>query len=140
MNLENTPNCSAAGMRAQGTRLLVISENIANANSTAQTPGGEPYRRKLVTFDNELDRSLGIETVRVDSIVADRSAFSRRYEPGHPAADADGYVLTPNVNSLMEMADLREAQRSYGANPHVSESSPALIQIGRRSWWGSGCQ
>jgi flagellar basal-body rod protein FlgC len=106
----------------------VISENIANANSTAQTPGGEPYRRKLVTFDNELDRSLGIDTVRVDSIVADRSAFSRRYEPGHPAADEEGYVLTPNVNSLMEMADLREAQRSYEANLKVIESSRTMLQ------------
>src|SRR3546814_15590458 len=103
MDLEKSLNIPAAGLRAQGTRLRVISENIANANSTAQTPGGEPYRRKLVTFDNELDRSLGIETVRVDSIVADRSAFSRRYEPGHPAADADGYVLSPNTMPLMVM-------------------------------------
>src|SRR3546814_7132185 len=86
MDLEKSLNISAAGLRAQGTRLRVISENIANANSTAQTPGGEPYRRKLVTFDNELDRSLCVETVRVDSIVADRSAFQPRYEPGHPAA------------------------------------------------------
>src|SRR3546814_6514453 len=97
---------------------------FAKAKQTAQTPGGEQNRRKLVTFDNELDRSLGGETVRVDSIVADRSAFQRRYEPGHPAADEEGYVLTPNVNSLMEMADLREAQRSYEANrseEHTSE-------------------
>ena len=81
MDLDKSLNISAAGMRAQGTRLRVIAENIANASSTAQTPGGEPYRRKLVTFGNELDRSLGVETVQVDSIVADRSAFSRRYEP-----------------------------------------------------------
>ena len=128
MDLEKSLNISAAGMRAQGTRLRVISENIANANSTAQTPGGEPYRRKLVTFDNELDRSLGLETVRVDSIVADRGAFSRRYEPGHPAADEEGYVLLPNVNSLMEMADLREAQRSYEANLKAIESSRSMLQ------------
>lgn len=128
MDLEKSLNVSAAGMRAQGTRLRVISENIANVNSTAQTPGGEPYRRKLVTFDNELDRSLGIETVRVESIVADRSAFSRRYEPGHPAADEEGYVLMPNVNSLMEMADLREAQRSYEANLKALESSRTMLQ------------
>ena len=128
MDLEKSLNISAAGMRAQGTRLRVISENIANANSTAQTPGGEPYRRKLVTFDNELDRSLGLETVRVDSIVADRGAFSRRYEPGHPAADAEGYILLPNVNSLMEMADLREAQRSYEANLKAIESSRSMLQ------------
>lgn len=128
MDLEKSLNISAAGMRAQGTRLRVIAENIANANSTAQTPGGEPYRRKLVTFDNELDRSLGLETVRVDSIVADRSAFQRRYEPGHPAADEEGYVLLPNVNSLMEMADLREAQRSYEANLKAIESSRSMLQ------------
>jgi len=128
MDLTKSLNISAAGMRAQGTRLRVISENIANADSTAQTPGGEPYRRKVTTFDNSLDRALGLETVRVDSIVADRSAFSRRYEPGHPAADEEGYVLTPNVNTLMEMADLREAQRSYEANLKVIESSRAMLQ------------
>src|SRR3546814_15456707 len=132
MDLEKSLNISAAGLRAQGTRLRVISENIANANSTAQTPGGEPYRRKLVTFDNELDRSLGVETVRVDSIVADRSAFQRRYEPGHPAADEAGYVLTPKVNSLMEMADLREAQRSYAATLKVIDTSPTSTD-GRRA-------
>ena len=119
---------SASGMRAQGTRLRVISENVANADSTATIPGGEPYRRKLVTFDNELDRSLGVETVRVHSIVADRSSFERRYEPGHPAADEDGYVLMPNVNTLMEMADMREAQRSYEANLKVIESSRSMLQ------------
>jgi len=128
MDLDKSLNISAAGMRAQGTRLRVISENIANANSTAQTPGGEPYRRKVATFNNELDSALGIETVRVDSIVADRSAFSRRFEPGHPAADEEGYVLMPNVNSLMEMADLREAQRSYEANLKAIESSRAMLQ------------
>ncbi|WP_193371082.1 flagellar basal body rod protein FlgC [Pelagibius marinus] len=128
MDLEKSLNISAAGMRAQGTRLRVIAENIANANSTAQAPGGEPYRRKLVTFDNELNQSLGLETVRVDSIVADRSAFQRRYEPGHPAADEEGYVLLPNVNSLMEMADLREAQRSYEANLKAIESSRTMLQ------------
>src|SRR3546814_2731464 len=128
MDRDTSLNIPAAGLRALGTRLVVISENIATANSTAQTPGGEPYRRKLVTFDNELDLSLGVETVRVDSIVADRSAFQRRYEPGHPAADEEGYVLTSNVNSLMEMEDLREAQRSYEANSKVIESSRTMLQ------------
>ncbi len=128
MDLDKSLNISAAGMRAQGTRLRVISENIANANSTAQTPGGEPYRRKVATFNNELDSALGVETVRVGSIVADRSAFTRRFEPGHPAADEEGYVLMPNVNSLMEMADLREAQRSYEANLKAIESSRAMLQ------------
>ena len=128
MDLDKSLNVSAAGMRSQGTRLRVIAENIANANSTAQTPGGEPYRRKLVTFENVLDHAIGVETVRVDSIVADRSSFSRRFEPGHPAADEDGYVLTPNVNSLMEMADMREAQRSYEANLKAIEAARTMIQ------------
>lgn len=128
MDLEKSLNISAAGMRSQGTRLRVIAENIANASSTAQTPGGEPYRRKLVTFENVLDHAIGVETVRVDSIVADRGAFGRRFEPGHPGADEDGYVLTPNVNSLMEMSDMREAQRSYEANLKVIESSRAMLQ------------
>ena len=128
MDLDKSLNISAAGMRAQGTRLRVIAENIANANSTAQTPGGEPYRRKLVTFENELDRAIGAEMVRVDSIVVDRGAFGRRFEPGHPAADEEGYVLTPNVNSLMEMSDMREAQRSYEANLKVIQSSRSMLQ------------
>ncbi|WP_420348801.1 flagellar basal body rod protein FlgC [Pelagibius sp.] len=128
MDLDKSLNISAAGMRAQGSRLRVIAENIANSNSTAQVPGGEPYRRKLVTFENVLDRALGVETVRVDSIVNDRGSFGRRFEPGHPAADEAGYVLTPNVNTLMEMADMREAQRSYEANLKVIESSRAMLQ------------
>ena len=128
MDLDKSLNISAAGMRSQGTRLRVIAENIANANSTAQTPGGEPYRRKLVTFENVLDHAIGVETVRVDSIVADRGAFSRRFEPGHPAADEDGYVLTPNVNSLMEISDMREAQRSYEANLKAVEAARSMLQ------------
>src|SRR3546814_2083936 len=132
MDLEKSLNISAAGLRAQGTRLRVISENIANANSTAQTPGGEPYRRKLVTFDNELDRSLGVETVRVDSIVADRSAFQRRYEPGHPAADEEGYVLTPNVNSLMEMADLRRSEEHTSELQSLMRNSYAVFCLKKK--------
>ena len=128
MDLDKSLNISAAGMRSQGMRLRVIAENIANADSTAQTPGGEPYRRKLVTFENVLDHAIGVETVRVDSIVADRGAFSRRFEPGHPGADEDGYVLTPNVNSLMEISDMREAQRSYEANLKAVEAARSMLQ------------
>src|SRR3546814_17839191 len=101
MDLEKSLNTSAAGLRAQGTSLRVISENIANANSTAQTPGGEPYRRTLVTLDNELDRSLGVETVRVDSLVAACRAIQSRYSPGHPDATEAGHRLTPIGNSLL---------------------------------------
>ena len=128
MDLVKALNVSASGLKAQGTRLRVIAENIANADSTAQRPGAEPYRRRVVTFGNVLDRELGAVTVRVDDIVPDRSEFRRRFEPGHPAADDKGYVLTPNVNSLLEVADMREAQRSYEANLKVIQSSRAMLQ------------
>jgi len=128
MDLESALHISASGMRAQGTRLRVISENIANANSTAQTAGGEPYRRKLVTFANLMDRQLGVDTVRVDQIGTDSSAFGREFEPGHPAADGEGYVLTSNVNTLIEMADMREAQRSYQANLRAIQASRDMLQ------------
>ena len=117
---------SAAGMRAQGTRLRVIAENIANANSLPTEPGGQPYQRKLVSFKNQLDKELGLETVRVRKVIPDRSEFARRFDPSHPAADADGYVLAPNVNILIEMMDMREAQRSYEANLSVIKMTREL--------------
>jgi len=128
MDLESALHISASGMRVQGTRLRVISENIANANSTAQTAGGEPYRRKLVTFANLMDRQLGVDTVQVDKIGTDSTAFGREFNPGHPAADESGYVLTSNVNTLVEMADMREAQRSYQANLRAIQASRDMLQ------------
>lgn len=118
---------SGAGMRVQGARLRVISQNIANADSLPQDPNGKPYRRKTITFRNELDRAVGLDTVRVHKVRPDLSEFGRRYEPSHPAADADGYVLTPNVNRLVEMTDMREAQRSYEANLNVIKSSRSML-------------
>jgi flagellar basal-body rod protein FlgC len=114
-------------MRAQGQRLRVISENLANADSTAQTPGGEPYRRKIMTFKNVLDRSINADMVRVNKIMPDSKDFELKYDPSHPAANAEGYVLRPNVNSLVEMSDMREAQRSYEANLSVIETSKAML-------------
>jgi len=122
-----TMRLSASGMQTQGARLRVISENIANANSLPQDANGTPYQRKIITFKNELDEALGLETVRVDKIRPDRSDFGKRFDPNHPAADDDGYVLTPNVNSLVEMADMREAQRSYDANLEVIKTSKAML-------------
>lgn len=122
-----TMRVSAAGMRTQGTRLRVISENVANADSLPTGPGDLPYRRKTVSFKNALDRASGTELVAVEKVGVDASLFPSRYEPGHPAADAAGYVLTPNVNTLIEMTDMREAQRSYEANLNVIKASKAML-------------
>ena len=128
-DLIKTMRISGAGMWVQGQRLRVISQNIANVNSLPQNPGDKPYRRQVITFKNELDRSIGLETVRAGKVRPDKSEFGKRYEPSHPAADADGYVLTPNVNSLIEMTDMREAQRSYEANLNVIKASKAMLNL-----------
>ena len=126
-DLLKTMRISSAGLKAQGTRLRVIAENIANASSLPQEPGAMPYRRKVVTFRNELDRSLELNTVRVAKIGSDKSDFTKRFEPNHPAADADGYVLVPNVNPLIEMMDMRQAQKSYEANLNVVKTSKNML-------------
>lgn len=125
--LKNSTKIAIAGMKAQSERLRVISENLANVDSLAQTPEGVPYRRKTVSFKNELDREMGATLVKVDKVRPDTSDFQRRYDPHHPAADRDGYVLAPNINPLIEMMDMRESQRSYEANLKVIEASRAMI-------------
>jgi flagellar basal-body rod protein FlgC len=127
-DLANSMHISAAGLKAQGERLRVISENIANAGSTALTPDQDPYRRKLVTFGNELNRELGTNLVEVRNVTRDPSEFGLRYQPGHPAADTNGYVKTSNVNTLVEMTDMREAQRSYEANLKVLQAARGMLQ------------
>ncbi|MDX2073558.1 MAG: flagellar basal body rod protein FlgC [Alphaproteobacteria bacterium] len=127
MQLTDSLKIAAAGMRAQGDRLRVVAENIANADSTATTPGGEPYRRKTVVFQNVLDKELGIETVRVAKRGTDNSDFNKKFEPYHPAADAEGYVLYPNVNTIIETIDMKEARRAYEANLGVVEVSKAMV-------------
>jgi len=126
-DLLKTFQISSAGMRVQGSRLKVISQNIANAESLAQDPNGKPYRRQIITFKNELDRAIGLDTVRVRNVRPDMSDFGKRFQPNHPAADADGYVLTPNVSTLTEMTDMREAQRSYEANLSIIKSSRSML-------------
>jgi flagellar basal-body rod protein FlgC len=128
MDLVKAMDIAATGMRAQGTRMRVISENVANATTTAKTPEGEPYRRQMVTFKNELNRANDTVEVKIDKIVADPKAeFVMKYDPSHPAADDKGYVKMPNVNPLIEMADMREAQRTYEANLGVIDVSKTML-------------
>jgi flagellar basal-body rod protein FlgC len=128
MDLMESLMISAAGMRAQGQRLRVVAENLANADSVAEVAGGDPYRRKTISFKNALDKELGLETVQVSKVGVDPSDFRMKYEPGNPAADAKGYVKLPNVNSLIEMTDMREAQRSYEANLRAIDVARTMLQ------------
>lgn len=127
MDLDRALRISATGMQAQSTRLRVVAENLANRDSTGQAAGADPYRRKTVTFGNRLDRSLGAETVRVARIGTAAGDFQLTHDPAHPAADARGYVKRPNVDSLVEMMDMREAQRSYSANLSVLEATRGML-------------
>jgi flagellar basal-body rod protein FlgC len=117
----------ASGMKAQSTRLRVTSENIANADSVSDVAGGDPYRRKLITFGNALDRASGAQTVEIKSITRDPGDFKLEYQPSHPAADGSGYVKKANVDSLIEMADMREGIRSYEANLRVVDNSRDML-------------
>ena len=126
-SLQNSFFIAGAGLKVQGHRLKVIAQNIANRDSTSQIPGGDPYRRQIVTFENALDRAMGIDIVRIGKITQDNSAFTLEYDPSHPAANEDGYVKLSNVNSLIEIADLREAQRSYEANLGVIQAARTMI-------------
>src|SRR5487761_1756737 len=110
MDLNTALDLAYSGMNAETARLKVISENLANAESTATTPGGDPYRRQLVTFSNVFDRTINAKRVKVAGVIPVAGAFSKRYEPNHPAAGADGYVLIPNVNPITELTDMRDAQ------------------------------
>jgi flagellar basal-body rod protein FlgC len=119
---------AASGLRAQAGRMRVISENVANAESTAPRAGANPYRRKIPTFRTEMDRALDAKVVALGPVRTDPSDFRTKYEPGHPAADANGYVRYPNVNSVVEMTDMRDAQRSYEANLNVIGATRRMIQ------------
>ena len=119
---------ATSGLRAQAGRMRVISENIANADSTAQTAGGDPYRRKVPTFSSALDRTLDAQVVALGRIRPDQSSFRIKHEPGNPAADASGNVKYPNVNAMVEMTDMRDAQRSYEANLNIISATRRMIQ------------
>ena len=119
---------AASGLRAQAGRMRILSENIANADSTGQTPADDPYRRRIPTFTSALDRALDARTVALGPVAVDQAKFIEKYQPGHPAANAQGYVKFPNVNALVEQTDMREAQRSYEANVNVITSTRRMLQ------------
>jgi len=127
MELDKALSIAASGMDAQTTRLRVIAENLANQDSTGSKPGADPYRRKTVAFENQLDRQLGAQTVRVKQVGQDKSDFPLRYDPSNPAANAQGYVKEPNVNGLVEIMDMRDAERSYSANLSVMQASRSML-------------
>ena len=127
MEFSNSMTIAAAGMRVQSDRMKVIAENIANADSTSQTPGGDPYRRQVSTVKQSFDRELGVNLVETGKTVADKSDFRSQYDPGNPTADAKGYVKLPNVDPLIEIMDMRDAQRSYEADLTVMTSTKQMM-------------
>jgi flagellar basal-body rod protein FlgC len=127
MDFFGTMTIASSGLNSQGSRLKVIAENMANAQSTGTSPGAEPYRRKLITFRSVLDRATGTTTVAPGNVTTAGGDFERRYDPTHPAADKDGYIMLPNVNPLMEMMDMREAQQSYQANLNVVDAAKSML-------------
>ncbi|MCE9650674.1 MAG: flagellar basal body rod protein FlgC [Parvibaculum sp.] len=127
MDLLKSMMVAASGLKAQSSRMRIIAENIANADSTGKTAGADPYRRKIPTFQDRLDREIGVETVQLGRPMLDQSDFQLKYMPGHPAADSNGYVKMPNVNGLVEAMDMKEAQRSYEANLNLITASRRMI-------------
>jgi flagellar basal-body rod protein FlgC len=127
--LQASLKIAASGLEAQSSRLRVVAENLANAQSTGTSPGADPYRRKTISFENELDRVSGGELVKVGRIGIDRADFRVEHDPGHPAADTAGFVKYPNVNMLIEMADMREANRSYEANLQIIKQAREMVSM-----------
>lgn len=128
MDFMKTLMISSAGLKVQTGRMRVIAENVANASSVSDQPGGDPYRRQIPTITSKFDKELGAEMVKLGRIVPDRSDFETRYEPNNPAADASGNVKYPNVSPLIEMVDMQSAQRTYEANLNVVSSTRNMMQ------------
>jgi len=126
-DLNKSSLIAVSGLKAQAERMRVVSENLANADSAATSPDSSPYRRKTITFRNVLDRANGADVVKINKVDVDRSEFNKKYDPKHPGADASGYVQYPNVNPLIELMDMREAQRSYEANLNVISVSNSML-------------
>jgi flagellar basal-body rod protein FlgC len=127
MDLDKAMTISARGMDVETTRLRVIAENLANQDSTGSTPGADAYRRKTITFENSMDQTLGASTVRVKQIGTDASEQQLRFDPSNPAANKDGYVKQPNVNSFVEVMDMKEAERGYNANLSVMQATRDML-------------
>ena len=127
--LQASLKIAASGLTANSARMRVTSENIANAQSTAATPGADPYRRKTITFDTAMDEATGAALVQVAAVGTDQSPFTVERDPGNPAADEKGFVKLPNVNLVTEMADMREANHAYEANLQVAKQSRDLISM-----------
>ena len=127
MDIYKAMTISARGMAAQTVRLRVVAENLANTDTTGSSPGADAYRRKTISFETRMDTALGAETVRVKQVGRDTSDLPLRYDPSNPAANADGYVKTPNVSSFVEMMDMREAERSYSANLAVMQATRSML-------------
>lgn len=121
--LRSISTTAASGMRAQSDRLRIVSENVANASTTAQKPGGDPYQRKMMSFKSSTDDRTGAAIVQSGDVDRDRTTFELRFDPSHPAADENGYIKLPNVNPLIEMSNMREASRSYEANLSMMENA-----------------
>lgn len=126
-SLQASMSVASSGLEAQSTRMRIVSENLANANATGRVAGSDPYQRKTVTFNAEVDRAAGAQLVKVKEVGVDRTPFRVEYDPGHPAADKTGYVRLPNVNMMIEMADMREVNRSYEANLQVVKQVRSML-------------
>jgi flagellar basal-body rod protein FlgC len=128
-SLQASLSVASSGLEAQSTRMRIVSENLANANVTGRTAGSDPYQRKTVTFDAAMDRAAGAQLVKVKEVGVDNTPFRVEYDPGHPAADKTGYVKLPNVNMIIEMADMREVNRSYEANLQVVKQVGSMLDM-----------
>ena len=127
MDFSTAMAVAASGMRVQSDRMKVISENIANADSTSPMPGADPYRRKVPTVTSKFDRELGASMVESGKTINDKSEFRSQYDPGNPNADKQGYVKLPNVDPLIEIMDMREAQRSFEADLTVMDTTKQML-------------
>ena len=127
--LSSALRIGASGLEAQSKRMRVVTENLANAQSTGKTAGADPYTRKVVTFENELDEASGTSLVKVGSVERHSSPFRIEHNPSHPAADKDGNVKLPNVDIMTEVADMREANRSYEANLQAIKQARDMIAM-----------